>query len=506
MIARFGSLLRELAAGRVLDAGRPTVRKRLSADRVGARGLRWRISGRWLASVQGPVLVATLASAAITALAVLWPQPDVAVREPRLHVVIETIAAIVPLIAAFLIAGYFAHRRRLDDLILAYALSLFAMTNFAFGVVPMIEGHGAPSDFATWTAFNGRLVSAIAFATAAFAPARYIHERRKGWTIAVVPAGVLALTAAATAFLAGNLQSDAEARLAQAAREEGLTSHPIVLVALVGVVALFMAAGFGFARRAQREHNRLIGWLAIGSVFAAFARINGIFAPSNEGDAVAVEEGFRLLFYMTILAAAAHEVRSQASAAAEVAVLEERRRIARDLHDGLTQELAFIGRNLWRLDRHSPVVDRLEAATARALEESRRAIAALTDPLSRPLDVVLAEVAQEVTTREGGRVALSLARGLGVTPAEREVLVRITSEAITNAVRHGGANAVHVELKAHADGLRLRVVDHGRGFDPSSVPPGHFGLVSMRERAEAVGGQLYVRSLPNVGTEVEAIL
>jgi signal transduction histidine kinase len=217
-------------------------------------------------------------------------------------------------------------------------------------------------------------------------------------------------------------------------------------------------------------------------------------------------DAFRLLFYAMILAGAAREVRSHWTALTEVAVLEERRRIARELHDGLTQEIAFISRNLRKLDRQSRVVQRLEAASARALDESRRAIAALSEPFDRPLETILAEVARDVAARDGGRVALSLARGVKANPAEREVLVRIMSEAITNAIRHGDAKIVHVQLKPRDHGLRLRIVDGGRGFDPDVVPPGRFGLVSMHERAEALGGELHVRSVPGTGTEVEVVL
>jgi signal transduction histidine kinase len=92
-----------------------------------------------------------------------------------------------------------------------------------------------------------------------------------------------------------------------------------------------------------------------------------------------------------------------------------------------------------------------------------------------------------------------------VTAAQREGLVRIVSEAITNAARHGRADLVRVELEEGSD-IRLRVADAGQGFAPRSPRRGGFGLTSMRERAEAIGARFHLTSAPGRGTEVEVIL
>jgi signal transduction histidine kinase len=96
-----------------------------------------------------------------------------------------------------------------------------------------------------------------------------------------------------------------------------------------------------------------------------------------------------------------------------------------------------------------------------------------------------------------------------VSPAEREALVRIACEAVTNAVRHGGAPLVRVQLQ-RGDGheVRLLIADSGSGFDPKAAgaASGGFGLVSMRERARGVGGRFRVWSAPGRGTSVEVRL
>ena len=220
---------------------------------------------------------------------------------------------------------------------------------------------------------------------------------------------------------------------------------------------------------------------------------------------------FRILFYSALLAAAAGEVTRYWKASHEAVVLDERQRIARDLHDGLAQELAFIVRRANRaIEKESLAADAVQIANAaeRALDESRRVIATLTRPLDEPLDVVLSEAVKGVAERVGATVALSLDPDIHVPPDVREALVRIAREAVTNAVRHGDARLVRVELE-NGDGVRLRIVDDGRGFDGAATRrrrSGGFGFTSMADRTRAIGGTLHVRSRLGTGTAVEVEL
>ena len=154
--------------------------------------------------------------------------------------------------------------------------------------------------------------------------------------------------------------------------------------------------------------------------------------------------------------------------------------------------------------------DALQIANAaeRGLDESRRVIATLTRPLDEPLDVVLSEAVKAVADREGATVALSLDPDVHVPPDVREALVRIAREAVTNAARHGDARVVRVELE-NSNGLRLRIVDDGRGFDSTATRrrrSGGFGFTSMADRARAIGGTLHVKSRLGTGTSVEVEL
>ncbi|HEX2505249.1 MAG TPA: ATP-binding protein, partial [Gaiellaceae bacterium] len=130
---------------------------------------------------------------------------------------------------------------------------------------------------------------------------------------------------------------------------------------------------------------------------------------------------------------------------------------------------------------------------------------ALTRPVDEPLDVALLQAAEEVAHRVGTQVRFDGERVVDVPGDTREALIRIVREAVANAGRHGGAARVSIEL-ANGNGLRLRIIDDGAGFVPGLTRPGGFGLVSMRERAEALGGSLILESEPGEGTTVEVLV
>jgi signal transduction histidine kinase len=198
------------------------------------------------------------------------------------------------------------------------------------------------------------------------------------------------------------------------------------------------------------------------------------------------------------------EIWSYWRALSEAAVLKERQRIACELHDGLAQELAYLARNLNSLSEAADddSMLRLRRAVERAQLESRRAIRALAAPSGQPFEVALAEAVTEVAERYHVELDMDLTSDIRLSAARREALVRIACEAITNAARHSGASRVSLGLERDGSGVRLRISDKGHGFD-TAAPGGGFGLISMRERAHSVGGELLISSAPGHGSEVE---
>jgi signal transduction histidine kinase len=192
--------------------------------------------------------------------------------------------------------------------------------------------------------------------------------------------------------------------------------------------------------------------------------------------------------------------------AVDAAVGRERRRIARELHDGLAQELAFVVAQCSRLASQPEVGSIAEAARA-ALAESRRAMLALRHPVGATLAEEVEEIARHAADRAGLRLELQLAEGLSLPPEARVELARVLNEAIANTARHAGATGVSVELSGER-GVRLAVSDDGVGFDSDcpGAPSAGFGILGMRERVKLLGGELSIVSRPLRGTRVEVYL
>jgi signal transduction histidine kinase len=325
--------------------------------------------------------------------------------------------------------------------------------------------------------------------------------------------GTIAAIALATAILANELPPPVSPIDPSEDNGVPLSAHPGMVAMYAVALAAYAGAAVGFARRAERTGDPLMGWLAAGMVLAGFARLNYALFPTAYSAWVYTGDILRICSSLALFAGLAAEVARYERGMARAAVLDDRRRIARDLHDGLAQELSFIANESRRArrapgvpERESAVLDRIATAAQRALDESRDAILALSRDDDEPLDAALARAAEDVAGRMGGDVRLELDPRAELAPAARDALVRIVREAMTNAFRHGRASAVEVTLSV-GSGIRLEVSDDGAGFDPAAEERGGgFGLTSMRERAEALGGELLVMSRPGEGARVEVVL
>ena len=437
-------------------------------------------------------------AAALTATASLAPGVTLAYRSPQLHVAIDTATALISFLVAYLVFGRFRERKRLDDLVLACALALIATSSFVFSALPHTVPAEGTRNFSVWASVGGAVLGAFTLALAAFIPSTRIARTRRATVIAALScAGALIATASIVALFANGVDPEIPVGISpsDAHRPILLGQHFLLGTQIVGVL-LFLAAALGFIQRGERDRDELMRWFAAGAALSAFARFNFFLFPSLYSDWVFTGDFLRLGFCLLLLAGAAREIGSYWRRLASMAVLEERRRIARELHDGVAQELAYIV---------AESTGSLAAAAERALDESRRAIAALTRAVDEPLEVALVQAAEEVAGRVGVQLRVDVCEGAKVTPDEREALIRIVREAITNAGRHGGATSVSVEL-TNGHGTLLRIADDGSGFDPRHTRVGGFGLVSMRERAEALGGRFTLCSEDAGGTKIEVRL
>jgi signal transduction histidine kinase len=288
--------------------------------------------------------------------------------------------------------------------------------------------------------------------------------------------------------------------------------HPIgahsLLAAQLACAILFAVAAVGFTRRAESTGDDLFKWFAPSAALAAIARVNYTLFPSLYTEWVYVGDALRFGSYLLLLGGVAREISRYQRSMAEVAALDERRRIARELHDGVAQELAFVATQA-RLFMSSPEaveVKYLAAAAERALDESRRAIALLAYPTEQTLDAAIVETVEELTSRAGSSPRFLVEPDVTVLPHTRETLLRIVREAVTNAHRHGHANLITVEL-SNSSGIHLRIADDGQGFDPTEVDDtSGYGLSTMRARVRSLGGEFSIESRPAVGTTVQVDL
>lgn len=231
-----------------------------------------------------------------------------------------------------------------------------------------------------------------------------------------------------------------------------------------------------------------------------------------------------------ILSAIGHQIataieRTQlAEQATRVALVEERNRLAREVHDTLAQELTGIALQLEAADallEHSPERARARIRqalerTRESLEDARRSVLDLrAGPLERQaLPAALETLSQRFTAETGTPIALQLALVGPRLPARvEEALYRIAQEALVNIRRHSQADTARIELRQTGDNVQLIVADNGRGFDieqtsaPGASAHAHgFGLIGMQERAHLLNGRMQISSCPGAGAQVEVTI
>lgn len=188
---------------------------------------------------------------------------------------------------------------------------------------------------------------------------------------------------------------------------------------------------------------------------------------------------------------------------------QERRKIARDLHDDVIQDLSGLGLALESEELHVPLEQRPVFRRARLLlQRSVRALRAMTSELYPPdlaqlgLKTSLERLAEQHQER-GLSVRLVLPDDTAQESGSSALLYRVAREALSNSAKHSGATAVVLSLRTDRKGSELSIWDNGTGFDTTPpAPDGHLGLRILRDTVREAGGELMVRSAPGAGTTV----
>lgn len=210
--------------------------------------------------------------------------------------------------------------------------------------------------------------------------------------------------------------------------------------------------------------------------------------------------------------AALEETRRLNEQIQRLTAIEERNRLARELHDSVSQALYGIGlgartaQKMWNKD-HDTVresIDYIVSLAEAGLVEMRALIFELRPESleNEGLVTALAKQGASLQARHGLNVQLELCEEPALTLETKESLYRIAREALHNIIKHAGATQVILRMQHLDDRLVMQIIDNGVGFDTDQEFPGHLGLKSMQERIGYMGGEIELRSAPGQGTQL----
>ncbi len=201
--------------------------------------------------------------------------------------------------------------------------------------------------------------------------------------------------------------------------------------------------------------------------------------------------------------------------AQELAVIEERQRLARDLHDAVSQTLwsaSLLSDTLpalWEVDpdEGQHTLGELQGLIRGALAEMRTLLLELRPEtlIGKDLVELIRQLINSLVGRTGIEAALESTGRPNLPPRVHEAIYRITQEAINNIMKHAEATRLRIEIKSETERFSISIQDNGHGCDPGDIPPGHLGIGIMKERAAAVNAQLSIDSTVGTGTTVRVV-
>ena len=295
-----------------------------------------------------------------------------------------------------------------------------------------------------------------------------------------------------------------------------------VVAAVTGLVAGVVLYRMTWARGGPVSD----AFTALGLVILAVAEVQYALWPSVYSGLVTISDVMRLVAYTVLVAGMIADQRSDLRALrsayaaldrmrvneAERATLEERARLAREIHDGLAQHLWFAKLKFERLssaleEDDRALADEVTQALDAAIIEAREALATMRSSLDQdmPFTDMLARTVDDFESRSGLRVDYSASSAVpaSLPPRVQVELLRIIQEALTNVRKHADATTVRVRAEREDGRILVSVTDNGRGFEQAQAFDRGLGLQGMQERARLIGGELLVMSELSGGTTVE---
>lgn len=327
-----------------------------------------------------------------------------------------------------------------------------------------------------------------------------LFANRPGWTVGyLLVQGMIALGLVLLSRNIGLAFSVSMALVGEAIGVYGISKRGFLASAYYLVLSLgsFMFM-FGWAQ---------IGWWTLGVIPMIIFVV--IYVDMYTRQANANERARELLGE---LETANHQLTEYAAQVEDLTIAAERQRMARELHDTLSQGLAGLILQLEAADAHLSG-DRPEKArqivqqtmeNARAtLANARRAIDNLRQGDSPELEEAIRREVSRFTTDAGIPCAVEIDLPPEVPPQLIDPILRIVAEGLANIAQHARATQASVRLRPQDGALTLEIRDDGNGFEAAAVPNGHYGLLGMQERARLAGGTLDIESQPGKGTTIQ---
>jgi PAS domain S-box-containing protein len=300
-------------------------------------------------------------------------------------------------------------------------------------------------------------------------------------------------------------------KVAQHSREVIRTRRPVIIDDVQADKPLARA----FREKAHDDLGRvpadIASWMGVPLMLRE--RVVGVLAVDHRQKAAYTQHHADLALAFASQAAIAIENARLFETTQEKAALEERQRLARELHDSVSQALFGIGlgaRTARTVIEDDPAkaiapLDYVLSLAEAGLAEMRALIFELRPEALQEEGIIAALQKQVAALRARYGIAVEASLGeIGDVPLEtEEALYRIAQEAMHNTVKHARATRVELVLKREDERIGLTIADDGRGFDTSGSFPGHLGLHTMRERAERLGGTFALTSAPGHGSRID---
>lgn len=480
------------------------------------------------------LLLATVAFAAIGSL-------RFAIFAPQLDLALNTLASVGAIAVATLGYARFREGGGFGSLLEASAFLVLATASSAntLAIVTGIDSSlgltlGDPGQMPLYFWSAARLVSAGLLAAGAIPrSARRIEAAGHPRALLWLPTAGLVVGCAALWLARDQMPVLVDRITLGQLADESFSSVPLpgintgILVLDGAAAILLIAAIVGYTRSTARPTGVPRPFLVVGLVIAVYSQVHFILYPAVYSGLVSTGDALRIAFYVVLvggiqagtradlqaLRSANAQLRLFAASEADRTAIAERARLARELHDGLAQDLWTTKLEFDRLStligaRGTPIAEQLERVgrtLASAVGEARDAVGALrsgfdaglsfADELPRRLDAFADRTGYLVDLEQDPQAA----HLPGVLAAD---VLRIVEEAMHNVQKHADATRIRVVVRFRDDELIVSVDDNGRGFNTTTTPPGH-GLTGMRERASLLGGRLEVVSAPGDGTSVQ---